>query len=376
MKKIIVVQPLVPFYSFDFFNLISEENTQIELHVIAEINSNSTLNQFDSTKCNFIIHQHTTYIKSGVYLDFGLKTIIDSINPDVIVFSGNPRAIMYLPLMLLYRLKGLKVHSWGMFHRIGGPKLLTNLMYRMYSKVSNSVLPYSTKGALNLASLGVTTNKINIMGTAINENAPIVSKEQADKLEIEKIRVTCDLKNCKVVLQVVRLTKIKKTHLLIEVAKIICINNSNNVKFILIGDGDQKTMLLELIQKYKLSNNVILLGAIYDENILSNWYSIADVFAIPTCIGLSAHHAMAYSLPIVTDDSLNQQASEFDVLSAGLNSLIYKEDNLDDFAEKIMKVVSDDDLRKFLSVNALHTVTEIHSLKNKVNNFIKYVVNS
>jgi glycosyltransferase involved in cell wall biosynthesis len=85
---------------------------------------------------------------------------------------------------------------------------------------------------------------------------------------------------------------------------------------------------------------------------------------------------MAYSLPIVTDDSLNNQASESDILTDGLNSLTYKEGSLDDFAEKILKIVSDDELRIILSKNAFRTVTEKHSLKSKVNNFKTYVVNN
>jgi glycosyltransferase involved in cell wall biosynthesis len=264
---------------------------------------------------------------------------------------------------------------WGMFHRIGGPRFSSTILYKLYCKSAISVLTYSTKGALNLISLGVPASKVKILGTAINEQKPIEFNKKIDPLEIEKIRDTYALHNCKVVLQVVRLTKIKKTHLLIDVAKKICKENKN-IKFILIGDGDQKDKIIALIDEYKLSNNIILLGPIYDEKTLSHWYSIADVFAIPTCIGLSAHHAMAYSLPIVTDDSLNNQASESDILTDGLNSLTYTEGSLDDFAEKILKIVSDDELRIVLSKNAFRTVTEKHSLKSKVNNFITYVVNN
>ena len=100
---------------------------------------------------------------------------------------------------------------------------------------------------------------------------------------------------------------------------------------------------------------------------------MSDIFVIPTCIGLSAHHAFCYSLPIVTDDSVTNQASEFDILSDEFNCLLYKEGDLEHFSEQILRLKNNKLLYKEISNNALKTVRDIYTIENKANNFIKSV---
>ena len=100
----------------------------------------------------------------------------------------------------------------------------------------------------------------------------------------------------------------------------------------------------------------------------------ASAFVVPTCIGLSAHHAMAYGVPVITDDSLNEQASEFDIVHHGLNGLLYKEGSPDSLASQLEKLIDNEPLREQLSKNALITVNDVNSLMSKVNNFASLVL--
>lgn len=101
---------------------------------------------------------------------------------------------------------------------------------------------------------------------------------------------------------------------------------------------------------------------------MNGWFTLADIFVIPTCIGLSAHHACCYSLPIVTDDSLVNQASEFDILQDRLNCLLYKEGSLSSFVDKILELKNNKDLYDTISANALVTVKDINTLFAKATN--------
>ncbi len=80
---------------------------------------------------------------------------------------------------------------------------------------------------------------------------------------------------------------------------------------------------------------------------------------------------MSYGLPVVTDDSLDSQASEFEILAEGLNALTYREGDAHDMARVLDRLVSDQALRQTLSVNARKTIEHTHNLERKTRNFVQ-----
>tara|TARA_R110002051_G_scaffold10433_1_gene39583 strand:- start:274 stop:1110 length:837 start_codon:yes stop_codon:yes gene_type:complete len=268
--------------------------------------------------------------------------------------------------MLYLKANKTPIASWGMFHRIGKKKLFSQLYYWLYASLSTLVFPYGKMGLASLSNINVKRSKIHVIGTAINEQRVYRSKEKVNEADLQKLKDSFSIGTEKVVLQVVRLSKIKKPELIIDVAETLV---SQNVKFILIGDGEMKSEIQTRIIEKKLEKNVILLGALYDEDELAKWYSLADIFVIPTCIGLSAHHAMAYGLPVITDDSYVLQATESELVINGLNGLTYKEGDIIDFKNKIISLIECDAIREELSSVASKTVKYAYPMSRKVKNF-------
>lgn len=368
MLNIVIVQNVVPNYSCAFFNKLSKFlSEKANIYIIANYEDKSILNQSDNFD-HFVKVNYKPLCFKNLIFESGLGSVILKCKPDIVIFSCNTRSILSIPLMLYLKFRGVKVFSWGMFHRIGPSKLTSNILFWLYAVLSEKALCYSKTGARHLLSMCLPPDKIKIIGTAIDESKPIHESNSINEKSLNAIRLKYNLNNNKTVLQVVRLSSIKKPLLTIEVAKIL-VSEDPEYKFILIGEGELKETIENLILKYNLKNNVFLLGSIYSESELALYFKTASVFVMPTCIGLSAHHAMSYSLPIVTDDSIAYQASEFDILSPGLNSLTYRQGDLRDFSNKIKYLCENDIFRNNLSLNALATV-KINSLDNKVNNFI------
>lgn len=364
MKHIVVVTNLLPHYQIEFFNRLVELDSDIKLTVLAETTIKSNLNHVDTKKCNFNIVNTPSKKIAGMIFKKSIRKKIERLKPDYLVFYGNPREISLSLLMLYYKLTGKKFLIHGMFHRIGGETKLSLAYYHFVNLVAHRLLTYSNKGANVLISTGISFNKIRIIGTAINEKKPFYFSSKINENDLTIFKKQEGLLGKKVVLQVVRLTKPKSPHLLIEVAKKLK-DTRPDIIFVLIGDGDLYNYIKNEIASNNLEHTVLQLGAIYDEEILSYWYNAADLFVIPTCIGLSAHHAFAYSLPIITDDDLSTQASEFDILSPGLNSLTYEHGNIEDLQAKILKILDDDALRGHLSSNAFDTVNNTHTIDSK-----------
>lgn len=370
--KLVVIQPLLPTYDCEFFNTLQNYFPKLELLVLADIEIKSTLNQYVEAKFSFKVSQLKTLVFFGICLRPGLLGYIRKEHDSVFVFNGNPRDISQLIGMLFLRILGRPFYAWGMFHRIGGPRFISTLYYKLVGKIATKCLCYSRIGASNLISLGVKPERIGIVGTAIDERIPTAVRLAKSAEELANFQNKIDLKEKHLILQVVRLSRYKRPEYLVEAAQIL-LGRRSDVMFALIGGGDMQEELLNLVKNKGLQESILLLGPIYEESILANWYLSSSAFVVPTCIGLSAHHAMAYGVPVITDDSLHEQASEFDILSPGLNGLVYREGSPSSLALQIEKLIDDADLRKRLSANALVTANEMNSLMSKVNNFASLI---
>ena len=351
-------------------NEILKVESTIDLTICADVSSDSSLNQYSSSECDVKVIDSKMYVYKGLVFRKNISSIISNGDYDLICFYANPREISLSLLMLKLWLYNKKFITYGMFHKIGKLKLYTKLYYKYIGVVSLKCLTYSRKGASVLLTLGVAREKVTAVGTAINEKKIFQEIDLLTSEDLHRFREEQKLIGRTVILQVVRLSKIKKPELLIEAANIICRKNKM-VDFYLIGDGEMFSDISELIETKGLTNRVKMLGSIYDEGVLAKWYLSSRVFVMPTCIGLSAHHAMAYGLPIVTDDDFEDQASEFDILYNGLNCLTYIPGDVQSMCDSIVKIVENDELYAFLSDNATATVRDVHNIRNKAISFVE-----
>jgi glycosyltransferase involved in cell wall biosynthesis len=370
--RLCIVQTVLPLYAISFFNRIVERNSDIELVVLADLQSSEALNQYQRKLCRFQVKQLGQRSLYGVSLRSGILNLLRQVDADIVVFSGSPREPCQLLAMVWLRLLGKPVAMWGMFHRIGGPRLISTLFYRIVGKLAHRCLSYTRVGASNLVSLGVSKQKIDVIGTAIDEQVPLVESATRTAEQLATFRRQLGLDGKQLVLQVVRLTRVKNPELLVQAALLV-LSQRQDIVFALVGDGEMRAELQSMVQKLGLAEHFRFPGAIYDEAQLSRWYLSARVFVVPTFMGLSAHHAMSYGLPVVTDDSLDCQGSEFEILAPGLNSLTYSEGDVNDLARVLIEILEDSALHGMLSTNALHTVTHVHNLDKKTRRFMKCI---
>jgi glycosyltransferase involved in cell wall biosynthesis len=372
MKKnrILFIQPLLPTYSIDFFNEMLAQSPELELTVAANLKSKSPLNQLSQGDVAFNT-LHLEFTKLGPFQWIcGLWKAINAKEFDIVVFSGNPRDLSQLLAMFIMKAHRRKVYVWGMFHKIGRQRWHTRSYYKLVAKVADKLLTYSRTGARNLASLGVPEEKISIIGTAIDQRRTRDCASQVSETDIKDFLKEQGLTGKKIVLQVVRLSAIKKPGFLLEAAKEI-LKERNDIVFVLIGDGEMRSELESKVIDYDISHAVRFMGAIYNEAQLAKWFLASSVFVMSTCIGLSAHHALSYGLPVITDDSLEDQASEFDVLAHGINSLIYRKNDIDDFKNKLIYLVQEKNVLLQMSQNAFFTISQVYSIENKAENMVR-----
>ena len=116
--RLCIVQSVLPLYAISFFNRIVERNPDIDLVVLADLETPQALNQYTPERCLFRAVQLGQRELPGVALRPGLMKALRTVNADVVVFSGSPREPSQLLAMGWLRLRGTPVAMWGMFYRM------------------------------------------------------------------------------------------------------------------------------------------------------------------------------------------------------------------------------------------------------------------
>jgi glycosyltransferase involved in cell wall biosynthesis len=110
------------------------------------------------------------------------------------------------------------------------------------------------------------------------------------------------------------------------------------------GGGEQETQLKDRAAELGLSKEVVFPGHIPEDEKVA-YYSLADVFVLPSLLegfGMVAAEAMACGTPVVASSACSLP----EVVVDGKTGLLADPRDVDDFAEKILRLLSSGDLRE------------------------------
>jgi len=137
---------------------------------------------------------------------------------------------------------------------------------------------------------------------------------------VEKIEIPKEKKHF---LFVGTLYKAKKIFDLLEAYNIAFTKNPSIKPLIIIGDGEEYDNICNWIAVKNLSNNIQLIGAIYDQNKLKNYYTDAIACISPGQAGLTLLNSMAYGVPFVTTSNAITGGEIFNIKN-NVNGIIYQ----------------------------------------------------
>lgn len=159
----------------------------------------------------------------------------------------------------------------------------------------------------------------------------------------------------KLIITVGRIEPRKDYPTLLAAAKIIK-NRKLPYRFLIVGDGIDRSKINRLIEDLGLTNEILMIGAVSEEK-KAQLYKAADVFVLPTLyegFGIVFVEAMACGLPIV---STNVGAVSEVVDGAGK---LVDPKNPESLAESIVEVLENESLRQSLSLRAIEVSQKYH----------------
>jgi rhamnosyl/mannosyltransferase len=153
----------------------------------------------------------------------------------------------------------------------------------------------------------------------------------------------------------------------------------DDVRYIIVGEGEYLNKLKRRVADKRLQNRVILTGNVSYSD-LPKYYAACDVFVLPSisrleAFGLVVLEAMASGKPVIV--STIPGVSE--LVTEGENGLHAEPMNSQDLAEKILTLLSDSDLRKRMGESGRRKIESdfnwdivAHQIEDVYSDLVKY----
>lgn len=362
-------------YRYDVFSLLSDTyKYKINILTTGKVNEDFLGNE----NVKYLSFRHF-FSKSSKFCFFpGSLLFLFKYKPDILITQGHIDLNEVIAIFIC-KILSIKHITWthGYLHGDHNKyyKYLKEYIQHIEFKLSNSIITFSEKGRKHLIKKGIISSKIFHAPNTLNTNL-LTAKYNSicKKNSKEKIKIQLGIPhNSRIILYCGRLQKRKKVDLLIK-ALVLLRKKMNNVYLLIIGDGEEKQKLEEYSKELFLSNSISFLGSIYDEEILSIYYYISDVFVMPSWVGLSIVHAFCYHLPIITEKS-DLHAPEIQYFYNNYNGLYYEKDNHLSLCKTMYEILNDRTKLIQFKKNAFDTVNEqasIDTMIEQINNAINY----
>ena len=224
---------------------------------------------------------------------------------------------------------------------------------KLVMNISDGILVLSEGEASDIENLyEFKSGKIDVISAGVDTEMfhPMSKKEAKVKLGINDIDT---------LLYVGRIEPIKGLDLLLDTVALLA--KSRDIQLYVVGGSLEKDPELDRLKKKTadlgLDNRVVFKGSV-DQDTLKHYYSASDVFVLPSfyeSFGLVALEAMSCGLPVVA----SRVGGIVSFVRNGENGYLIPWRCPEPYAEKIEVLLSNPDLREFMSQSALQTANKM-----------------
>jgi glycosyltransferase involved in cell wall biosynthesis len=370
LPRVHVIQPVVPHYRVPFFDRLGERFGD-RLTVAASKTQPSGPNSAAVERPWLDLRHDCLSIFSGRLLwQRGLRPQ----NPDfgagdVVVLPGNPRYLSSVKVAWHTRSCGAGLVIWSQLWSPTSKAYRARLRLALL-RTADAVLTYTDDEAAQLRPQ--LPDNIAVIGAqnAIDEERLQQACAAWTPERLHEFRQAQGIMDAHVLLFCGRLrsTPPSNVRLLLQALAVLKQRDSRYLA-VIIGDGDERSMLERLSLTLDVANNVRWLGAQYDELENTPWFMSALCSVYPGAVGLSMMHALGYGVPVVTHGDRLGHNPEFAALRPGWNGLVFRPHDAGDLAEQIERLRAEPQLRDSMCEHATQTIREEYSLQGMVERF-------
>lgn len=329
-KKIAMVFPYAPSYREPIYKLMDEEYNCTFFFCG---NSNRGLKYMDYSQLKDVNQQLQEGRKGPFLFYYGISNL-DFTEFDIVMHPGTIRNLSSWQLLIkLHLMKNrpkivVWTHGW-----YGKESKIEMMIKRLYYRFIDRILVYGNYAKNGLVRAGVPERKLITIYNSLDYESQLLLRNSIKMSNIYKDHFKNDYP---VIIMIGRLNIRKKLDMLIEALNQLQ-KKREFYNLVLIGDGEDRTKLKTMVDKYGLTNKVWFYGACFDEKLNAELLYNADLCVVPGDIGLTAIHAMTFGVPVITHNLFKYQGPEFEAIVSGVTGEFFEHDNIDSLCDTISK---------------------------------------
>ncbi len=244
---------------------------------------------------------------------------------DSVIFLGADRFLATWLAAIVSRIFGSRVLFWshGYTRR---PTGLAAVYRKTFYRLAHGLMTYGRWAKVVAIEQGLPDERIHVIGNSLD------FQEQQRALNAMPLRRAAEVRRelfqdeeVPVICCTTRLVAHRRLDLLLHACARL-LRSGSTVHVVLVGDGPERARLERLAAK--LGVRVAFTGACYDEARISEILAASNVVVAPGMGGLSAMHALAYGVPVVSQDNPETQMPEFEAIIPGVTGSLFKEGDI------------------------------------------------
>ncbi|MEM9364718.1 MAG: glycosyltransferase [Planctomycetota bacterium] len=318
MRTILVVQPVLPDYRIQFFNLLHRElGDKLQLVVLEEAYETGVRSVSDT---GLPVRFSKYRWLCGKRLLWHHDVVGQATQADGVVMPLNPRMLDVWYVLLHRSIRRKPIVLWGHMSSRSGEARFSAWLRSIMFRLASAILLY-TETECASAVKRFPRKKILSMRNALYR------KDQLTVLEPQNPPV--DL------IYVGRLVPEKKPLFLIRAFAAALQRLPDDAQLHIVGDGGQRRACEGLVEELGVTDRVILHGHQADVDELRTLYSKALFSISPGYVGLSLTQSLGFGVPMLVSDN-EPHSPEIEALREGENAMYFTSDDQHDFVETLL----------------------------------------
>lgn len=290
--------------------------------------------------------------------------VLKDIKPDIVyTHSSKAGGLGRIPAKLVGARNIYNPHGWAFDMNVSNKKkIMFKYVEKILGYITNEIIAISQyEKNIAIRENIIRENKISVIENAIdldNFNKNYDSKKLLDELKWDE--------GCIIIGMIARLSEQKSPHTFLDIA-IKLSNKYPECRFLMVGDGNQRDEIEYRIKDNNLQDKFYITGWVDNPYKYLNIFNIALLTSKWEGFGLVIPEYMAAQKPIVASNI----GGIANIIEDGNNGFLIDNLNVNEFVEKIIKIIESDKVKRKLVKNAYQTIIKKYDFKRVVDQHVK-----
>lgn len=337
MKKIVIHYPFIAQYRMPIFRLLSN-SIQYHYEFWADETSGDKFLVTDTVGLDFkkvqLKHPKIPIINKQLeWQPQAIKKILSE-SIDCYIILGNPNSLSNWLCVLIAKIRKIPILMWSHGY-LKDEKGTKGFIRKFFYNLADGHLLYGNRAKRIMLAKGFKSEDLHVVYNSLDYETQKSFREKLTYQDRLSTRAQLSIdENAILLIAIGRVMTKLKLDLAIKAVKHE-IDNGQNTALLIVGDGPQKVDLENLVKSLELSKYVIFYGACHAEEELSYLYNAADYSVVMGKVGLAAMHSLAYGIPMITNDNMDDHFPEIEAIIDEKTGWYFQENSITDFCSKL-----------------------------------------